>query len=124
VPALARAGTYDVVACTAPGADGINRAWTVETYNSSGKAAPPLSAFALPSSLEKCGTFGTAVAKTTVKADDGAAWTFHAPDGTNVKNVTLWRYGTARASADAAGTTVSEGNWWTIIARAGTSAGG
>src|SRR4051794_12599897 len=128
VPALARAGTYDVVACTAPGGGGVNRAWTVETYNSSGKPAPPVSAFAIPSLIDKCPapgvTFGSAVTKSTVKADDGAAWTFHAPDGTKVKNVSLLRYGNARASVDDAATTVNEGNWWTIIARAGSSAGG
>jgi hypothetical protein len=128
VPAAARAGTYDVVACGAPGGDGINRAWTVETYNSSGKPAPPLSAFAIPASVEKCAapgvTFGSAVAKTTVKADDGAAWTFHAPAGTTVKSVSLLRFGNARASLNDAATAVSEGNWWTVIARAGTSAGG
>ena len=28
----------------------------------------------------------------TVKADDGAAWTFHAPAGTTVRRVKVWRY--------------------------------
>ena len=53
-PAVARAGTYDVVACTASGGGAINRAWTIEPYNSSGEAAPPLSAFAIPGVDRAC----------------------------------------------------------------------
>ena len=36
----ASAGTYDVVACNAPGAGGVNAAWAFETFNASGRAAP------------------------------------------------------------------------------------
>jgi hypothetical protein len=58
LPAAARAGTYDVVACNAPGGDGggINRAWKLDFYNRAGKAAPAAAAFKSPASLETCAT--------------------------------------------------------------------
>jgi hypothetical protein len=46
----ARAGTYDVVSCLATGGNGINRAWTVEPYNSQGAAAPGIANFIVPAS--------------------------------------------------------------------------
>ena len=37
----ASAGTYDVLTCNAPGAGGVNHAWTFETFNASGQARRP-----------------------------------------------------------------------------------
>jgi hypothetical protein len=59
-----------------------------------------------------------------VKADDGAGWTFRAPAGTTVRRVKVWRYTAAAVSTDDTGTAVSEAGVWSVIARAGTSAGG
>jgi hypothetical protein len=114
--AVARAGTYEVVACNAPGAGGANRSWTVEPYNAGGKAAPPASAFVIPA--ETCNAaLRSDPSRKTVKADDGAAWTFRAPAGTLVKSVQLSRAASARQSVDDAATTAGEGNSWTVIAR-------
>src|SRR5699024_5974463 len=83
----ARAGTYDVVSCHAPGADMRNLAWTFETFNATGKPAPPAQRFTLnPLSPEACTsaigvTLTSEAAKQTVMVDDGAAWVFRAPAG-------------------------------------------
>ena len=131
LPATARAGTYDVVACNVAGADGRNLAWTVETYNSAGKAAPAMANFQVYSNADqtKCVPtwgvqFGTVVAKRTVKVDDGAGWTFRAPAGTTIRRVEIGRNTAARASTDDAATPAAENGWWQIVARAGTAPGG
>ncbi len=131
-PGAARAGTYDVVACNAPGANLINRAWTVETYNFNGGAAPPASSFfTLPSATDvsKCNAgYGVSLqslnARRTVKASEGAAWTFHAPEGTTVQRIQIWRFGEARASTDDTSTAPVESNVWQVIFRAGNAPGG
>ena len=86
----ASAGTYDVVSCHAPGAEMRNLAWTFETFNATGKPAPPKDRFLLdPLSPDRCSsaigvTFTSDAAKQVVNADDGAAWVFRAPAGTTV----------------------------------------
>ena len=45
LPATASAGTYDVLSCHIPGTEGRNLAWTVEPYNSAGKAVPDMAGF-------------------------------------------------------------------------------
>ena len=46
LPGAARAGTYDVVSCNAPGASGENRAWTLETVQQrAASRAPDRAAF-------------------------------------------------------------------------------
>ena len=125
LPAPAHAGTYDVVACNTAAGDGagINRAWTIETYNRAGKAAPATSAFAIPP-LQSCATnvgltLRSSDGAASVRVDDGAGFVFRAPDGATVRDVTFWRYTQARlTSANASGP------YWVSVARAGTSAGG
>jgi hypothetical protein len=117
----ARAGTYDVVACQAANGGGINRAWTVEPYSSTGAAPPPLSAFAVPA-LDACpavnsltvqGDPGTAK---SVKNGDGVAFVFRAPAGNTIRSVAIDRYIAARQAGSA--TTA-----WLAVARAGTTVG-
>jgi hypothetical protein len=130
LPAVARAGTYDVLACNAPGGGGVNKSWSVEQYDSGAVKQPPsASAFSAPKALDSCATavgmtIGTVAAKQTVKANGGDAWTFHAPVGDTVKSFTPWRFGQARASQDDPGTTANESDSWEMIARAGDAAGG
>ncbi len=128
-PVAARAGTYDVVACNAPGANGVNGSWTVEPYNSSGKAAPDAAAFQTSPAPDACGgpngvNLHASLVKRTVKTDDGAGWTFQAPAGTTVKTVQIWRYTSSRVSQNDAATAPDESNSWVSIARAGAVAGG
>ena len=105
-PAAAHAGTYDVVACNAPGAAGANHSWTgtATAFNS----APQPEVYDI---YDDCaGTEKGLVAKTHVGGSDnarfltGAAWVFTAPSGTTITRVTVWRYGfkfrTAATGAD------------------------
>jgi hypothetical protein len=126
LPSAARAGTYDVVSCNTPLGEGggINRAWTIETYNRAGKAAPPASSFSSPASVEKCDTpagllLNSLSGPATVRVDDGAGFTFRAPAGTTVRDISVWRYTAARMTSATAGSP-----YWVSVARAGTAAGG
>ena len=126
----ARAGSYDVVSCKAPGGGDINRAWTLETFNSAGKTPPPLSAFKTYAGPERArrqngiGFNSLAPLKQTVKQGDGAAWTFRAPAGTNVRRVQVWRFTGAATSTDDTTTPATEGGSWTVVAHVGSAPGG
>src|SRR5918998_482112 len=95
----AAAGTYDVVACGAPGAGGANRSWT-------GRADDP-------GSLEvaNCGAalFGGSSAQPNRTAPffTSASWTFTAPSGTRISRLVAWRWGRYF------------GNGWRVSARQG-----
>lgn len=118
----AHAGTYDVVSCNGA-AGGINRAWTFETYSSSGRAPADASNYVVPADQTSCATpIGldlrpAPVTSKSVKASDGAAWVFHAPSGNTVGRVVIYRAASARFSANGANT------FWEVIARAGNSVG-
>jgi hypothetical protein len=118
----AHAGTYDVVSCQASGGAGINGSWTLEPYNSTGAAAPPLSAFVTPASVAGCPAVGTLSAygdpgtTTSVKNGDGVAFVFRAPTGNTIKSVAVDRYLAARQAASAT-------TYWIGLARAGTTLG-
>jgi hypothetical protein len=95
VPATASAGRYDVVACNAPGAGGVNHSWTgtATSFN----AAPQPEVYDI---FDDCrGAERGLVARTHVGGSDlarfltGAAWIFDAPAGTTISRVTVWRYG-------------------------------
>lgn len=120
----AHAGSYDVVSCLAPGAGAINRSWSVETYDVAGRASPSIAGFEPPATPENCGTTGIGLrssvsASRTVTSGQGAAFVFHAPDGSLVRTMKIWRFGQARASSSAAATPT-----WVIAARSGAAAGG
>ena len=120
----AHAGTYDVHACQASGGDGVNLAWTVEPYNSTGAAPPALSSFSVPASLAACPAAGTLTIQAdpgtakSVKNGDGLAFVFRAPAGNTVKSVTIDRYMAARPSSASAQTPS-----WLAVARAGSTVG-
>jgi hypothetical protein len=119
----AHAGTYDVLACQHAGGGGINGSWTLEPYNSTGAAPPPLSAFVVPASVTSCPAVGTLsayglpAAGTAVKNGDGVAFVFRAPPGNTIRAVGIDRYMAARQAASAT-------NYWIGVARAGTTLGG
>jgi hypothetical protein len=118
----AHAGTYDVLACQAAGGGGINSSWTLEPYNSTGAAAPPLSAFVVPASVASCpaaGTlsaYGVQPAGRSVGNGDGIAFVFRAPAGNTIKAVGIDRYLAARQAGSAT-------TYWIGVARAGTTLG-
>jgi hypothetical protein len=120
----AHAGTYVVYSCAVPDGGGVNRAWSIETYSSSGRAPADMSNYTRPADPTSCPTpqgvvIGTTVsASQSVKASDGVAWVFHAPAGNLVNALDIYRYGQARSSASGSAT------YWAAYARAGTTAGG
>jgi hypothetical protein len=130
LPASAHAGTYDVLTCNVPGADGRNYAWTAEPYNSAGKAVPSMASFTVVGGdAAKCAPttgigLATVAARRTVKVDDGAGWTFRAPAGTTIRRVEIGRNTAARASTNDPATPAAENGWWNVIARAGSGPGG
>ena len=131
VAAPARAGTYEVVSCNAPGAAGENHSWALEPYNSAGKTVPDASNFTVVGDdAVNCSPtvgigFNPSFAHNALRVDDGAGWTFRAPAGTLVRRVTVWRHVAVRSSTDDPATPArAENGWWVATARAGTSAGG
>jgi hypothetical protein len=120
----AHAGTYDVVSCQASGGGGINRAWTVEPYNSTGAAPPALASFSIPGTLDSCPAVATLTVQTdpgatkSVKNGDGLAFVFRAPAGNTVKSVAIDRFMAARSSSASA-----QNPSWLAVARAGTTVG-
>src|SRR5687768_7327120 len=97
-PAVAEAGTYDVVSCRAPGAGGVNNSLVFSTssydpqyeddavgwYEADSSCADGLVA----RSSTARGTFA--------KWLTGASWSFTAPPGTDIVAFSSWRFGEAR----------------------------
>jgi hypothetical protein len=99
-PAVARAGTYDVVSCNAPGAGGVNHSLSY------GAAAwDPAENGAAQSWYEgdaSCAD-GLVARSSTVDGTQahwlsGAGWAFDAPAGTTIVGFSSWRFGEARDS--------------------------
>jgi hypothetical protein len=82
--ASSQAGTYDVVSCGAPGAGGVNRAWTNDI------AGDPANFTASNCGSELLGA--TASNGGTASTFQGVNWTFTAPAGTQVSKLVTWRY--------------------------------
>jgi hypothetical protein len=95
-PAGARAGTYDVVSCRAPGADGINRAWVPQFSAYPDPAATHPDAFDV---VQECPGPRTFLLVRS-KAQDGVAsfWAksvglrFEAPARTVISRIQIWRH--------------------------------
>jgi hypothetical protein len=116
-PAGAQARTYDVVSCRAPGADGINRAWTPQfSAYPDPKAAQPT----LFDVIEECpGARSFLLARS--KAQDGidagwarsAAFRFDAPPRTVISRIRIWRHGQSVRADGADG----GGDEWDVFAQ-------
>jgi hypothetical protein len=84
--APASAGTYDVVSCGAPGAGGVNRAWTLypgfdERYWNQVPSCPTLSATSDPAPGVRAGYF------------TGTGFHVVAPAGAILDRMVIWRHG-------------------------------
>src|SRR5690348_3041177 len=86
----AHAGTYQVVACNAPGGGGVHAGWAL-ACPSGGRAGP-----------DGAQLHTAPGAASTVPKGAGAAWTFRAPAGDVVTHVTAWRQGKAREGSQVA----------------------
>src|SRR3954447_8317110 len=121
---VARAGTYDVVSCNAPGAGGVNNSWSwgVEAFGSSVSGDDP-DHFAVTGSCSS----PTGLRGGSNPSASASRWgligrfKFVAPAGTDVRRVTLWRYTTATQSTDNPGTPANESGSWELAARFCTS---
>jgi Bacterial Ig-like domain len=97
-PAGARAGTYDVVSCGAPGAGGVNNS----LQYSAAAWDPNLNGFAQNQWYVGDATCADGlVARTRTNGStahwlSGAGWLFTAPDGTEIVGFSSWRFGEAR----------------------------
>jgi hypothetical protein len=116
----AMAGTYDVVACNAPGANGVNNSWSwsVGTLNNS-TTPDDQSKYAL---LGSCAS-PTGLSSSSKPAQDRVRWGtfanfgFAAPAGTDITRVVLWRYGTGTVSTDDPNTPERESGRWEVNAQ-------
>jgi hypothetical protein len=122
VPA-AGARTYDVVACNAPGAHGVNNSWTWGVWTLNGAPSPEDSAaYALSGSCASpSGLRGSSNPNGgTVRWGTYANFTFTAPADTDITRVTLWRYGMGVLGADNPNTALNESGRWEVNAKYGT----
>jgi hypothetical protein len=116
-PAGAQAGTYDVVSCRAPGADGVNRAWTV------GYGAYPSHSLAEPTKfdvVQECpGARTFLLARSTAQDGIEAGWArsaflrFDAPPSSVISKIQLWRHGQSVRADSADG----GGDEWDVFAQ-------
>ena len=119
VPA-ASARTYDVLACNAPGAAGVNNSWSWSVGALDGNPTDADRAhYAL---LGSCAS-PTGLSSSANPARDRARWGtwanfgFTAPAGTDITQVVLWRYGTGTVSADDPNTPENESGRWEVNAQ-------
>jgi hypothetical protein len=117
-PAGARAGTYDVVSCDAPGARGVNHSLTYAATSFDPQYAGQVGGW-----YEGDGSCaGGLVARsrtvdgTVAKWLTGASWIFNAPAGTEVVGLSSWRFGEARDSGgdDPNTTLIDESDHWRV----------
>ena len=108
----ARAGTYDVVSCGAPGAGGVNRAWRPEASAYPPNAPDPASyviADQCPAQL----SIQTAAPAGNAPFLTGGNWIFDAPAGTRLTRLETWRFGVKLRT----GPNDPDGDTWRIFAR-------
>ena len=116
-PAAAKAGTYDVVSCRAPGAGGVNHSLTY----SADSLDPQYDASAWYEADSSCADGLVARSRTVdgtfAKWLTGAGWNFTAPAGTDIVAFTSWRFGEARDSGGDDPNTpyVDEGEHWEVV---------
>src|SRR4051812_6721932 len=113
----ASAGTYDVVSCGAPGAAGINRAWTTGLGAWPGNGLEPGS-FDFIDECPGSRTFLLARSRAAPGVSAGwarsAYWQLTAPAGTKISRLVLWRWGQVlRTDAEYSGDPTDD---WDILA--------
>lgn len=120
---VAGAGTYDVLACNAPGANGVNNSWSwsVGTLNG-GPSAEDSAAYALSGSCASTNGLrggSNPAGPATVRWGTFANFRFDAPADTDIVRVSLWRYGVGRLGTDNPGTTDNESGRFEVSATYG-----
>jgi hypothetical protein len=130
LPAGAQAGTYDVVSCNAPGANGRNNslgysAWSFNSqYSGVVGGWYESDASCVDGLIARSRTVDGTVAKWLT----GAQWAFDAPAGTEIVAFSSWRFGEARDSSPDDPNTpfTDEGDHWRtdVIDHTGQPVGG
>jgi hypothetical protein len=116
-PAGARAGTYDVVSCNAPGARGVNHSLRYAATSFDPQYAAQVSGW-----YEGDGSCANGLVARSRTVDGTVArwltsgsWIFDAPPGTEVVAFSSWRFGEAHDSGgDDPSTAVDEGDHWRV----------
>jgi hypothetical protein len=115
-PAGAQAGTYDVVSCDAPGANGRNNSLAYEVGSFDPQYAGQVGEWyeADASCADGLIARSRTVDGTVAKWLTGARWSFTAPAGTEIVGVSSWRFAEARDSGGDDPNTglVDEGDHW------------
>ena len=113
--APAQAGTYDVVACNAPGANGVNRSWTTVVYSwPTVSAQPELFDFHTTCS-SGLGVSSHAPEQRLSNYTNSGGLRFTAPAGTAIVAIRANRYDEVRSSADDPNTTDPENGDWEVF---------
>jgi hypothetical protein len=122
LPGAAVAGTYDVVACNAPGAGGVNSSWAYET-------PPALNGDVQPEAYRVVGDCASGITVGTqtptqvhARYTTSGVLAFNAPAGTRIMRVRLSRYGESRPSSDDPNTPEPEYGRWMLFSQ--TAEGG
>ena len=117
VPASAQAGTYDVVSCDAPGANGRNNSlsYVADSYDPQHDGAVGGWYEADASCAGGLIARSRTVDGTLARWLTWAQWEFSAPAGTEIVGFTSWRFGEARDSGgDDPNTGPDEGDHWRV----------
>jgi hypothetical protein len=117
VPAGAQAGTYDVVSCNAPGANGRNNSlgYTADSYDPQYDAAVAGWYEADASCADGLVARSRTVDGTMARWLTWGQWSFLAPAGTEIVGFTHWRFAEARDSGgDDPNTGPDEGDHWRV----------
>ena len=121
---VAGAGTYDVVACNAPGAHGVNNSWSWTVWTLNGAPTPDDSAaYALGGDCASSTGMRTGPTTTprTIRWGTYANFNFTAPADTDIVRVALWRHGYAKLGTDDPGTPDNESGRWEVNAQFGAN---
>ncbi len=118
-PASARAGTYDVVSCGAPGANGVNHSLEYAPFTWDPQYRDAASGWYEADTTCAGGLVARSrtVDGTFAKWLTGAGWSFTAPAGTDIVGFASWRYGEARDGGgdDPSTPFQDEGEHWEVV---------
>src|SRR4051812_23855192 len=116
--APARAGTYDVAACNAPGGRGVNNSWgwAVRALDDAPTADDAANYQLLGSCASATGLVAQPVVGRRTRWGTWAQFIFVPPANTAISKVRLWRYGRGRLPGDDPSTPENDSGRWEIFA--------
>ncbi|MDA0164835.1 hypothetical protein OM076_31490 [Solirubrobacter ginsenosidimutans] len=112
-PARAEAGTYDVVACNAPGANGVNHSWT-PNLDFAANLGPQPGLVAFDTDCADGLVAVTATGRQRANYLSGGSFNFVAPSGTTIVALQASRFLHGEAMADDPATPEPDGGRWDL----------